>query len=561
MVDKFLVEASAALSSSLEYQTTLNLVTKLSVPYIADWCSVYLVNESGIPKPVAITHKDKNIQNFIVEMRQQYPLVYKDTHPAVDVIRNQKPKIFIEKDVDRLLKYIAKDKKHLGMLKTLNIRSYVAVPLIVRGQSIGAMTFASSNPRRIYTDSHLELIEELARRAAIAVENARLYSAAQEEIEERKKAEESLKKSEEELKEAKEQLEIILQGVDDGITVQDPNGQLVYANSAAAKLIGFDNAYDLIQSSTDDVISRFELLDDIGNPLPLTNLPGGKALSGEVVPETTIHYRLKLNNEERWSIVKASPVFGNKKKVLFAINVFQDITERKRIEKQKDEFLAITSHELKTPVTTIKGFIQVLKKRFDDKGDSETSEFLHKVENQIQKLTSLVAGLLDISRIDTGKMEFNKTNFEINSLIKETVEDLSYISDKHQIVFESKIKQTIYADRDRIAQILTNLVLNAITYSPKSTKIVVILDKNKKGYITVKVKDLGIGISKENIGKLFERYFRGNSPKSKTYPGLGLGLFICSEIIKRHNGKIGVSSKVGVGSSFYFSLPIKEVKK
>ena len=179
------------------------------------------------------------------------------------------------------------------------------------------------------------------------------------------------------------------------------------------------------------------------------------------------------------------------------------------------------------------------------------------MDNQLNKLTALVADLLDTSRIEAGKIQFQHTTFSINTLLTEVVEELQRTADKHKLTLKLQKDITITADRERIGQVLINLIANAIKYSPNAKKVEIVISRNVKKEVQIAVKDYGVGISTKDQLLVFDRFFRATHSRKHNYPGLGLGLYISAEIIKRHNGKIWLESKKGKGSIFFFSLPIQ----
>lgn len=231
-----------------------------------------------------------------------------------------------------------------------------------------------------------------------------------------------------------------------------------------------------------------------------------------------------------------------------------DLTERKKLERQKDEFISIASHELKTPVTSLKAFTQVLAKRFSKNGDNAAAAQLEKMDSQINRLTNLIKALLDVTKIEAGKLPFNMEFFNLNTLVKEVMEDIQHTTEQHEIGMQGLITKNVYADREKTGQVLTNLLSNAVKYSPNSNKINVTLH-NDKDMAVVCVQDFGVGIPKQAQSKIFSRFFRVSGNQEKTFPGLGLGLYISAEIIKRLGGKIWVESEMGKGSLFCFRLP------
>lgn len=236
-----------------------------------------------------------------------------------------------------------------------------------------------------------------------------------------------------------------------------------------------------------------------------------------------------------------------------------DITKRRKLELQKDEFFSVASHELKTPLTSIKAFIQLIQKICKGTCNPQMGHYLKRVSVQIDKLTHLINDLLDISKIQSGKLIGIKENIKIDNLIEETIEDVQMTADSgHKIYFKTRSKASVFGDRYRLSQVLANLLVNAIEYSPKSDRVDVEA-KNKNGMVVISVKDYGLGIAKEKQKQLFERFYQVQPSREflGKFSSLGLGLFISAKIVRDHGGDIWLKSEEGKGSTFYFNLPEK----
>jgi signal transduction histidine kinase len=231
------------------------------------------------------------------------------------------------------------------------------------------------------------------------------------------------------------------------------------------------------------------------------------------------------------------------------------MTERKDFEQRKDHFISMASHELKTPLTVLSAYTQLLQERLEAEGRQDIVSHLSKMDDQLTRLTKLVADLLDISKLQAGKLDLAQEIVDINKLIREVVESLQPTT-THRLLIEGAAHQTILGDRDRLAQVLMNLLANAIKYSPRAETVVVRVAQTHDT-LTVSVQDFGIGIAQNHQQRLFERFYRVCSEEDQTYPGLGIGLYIAHEIIERHGGKMWVESTVGKGSLFSFSLPLR----
>jgi PAS domain S-box-containing protein len=252
-----------------------------------------------------------------------------------------------------------------------------------------------------------------------------------------------------------------------------------------------------------------------------------------------------------------SPIQDSKGKIIGAAKIARDITERKDLERRKDEFISIASHELKTPLTSIMGFTQLLYRRFQQRDDKESLRFLARMDVQLTKLTKLIDDLLDISKMQTGHLEYRKEPFELDMLVQEIIENVQGTTQTHRLVLDNPARVWVYADRDRIGQVLMNLLTNAIKFSARADKVLVqVLSEGPDA--VVRVQDFGLGIDEAHQEKIFERFYQVSESDTKHYAGLGIGLYISSEIIKRHQGRIWVESRKGEGSTFSFSLPLLE---
>ena len=229
---------------------------------------------------------------------------------------------------------------------------------------------------------------------------------------------------------------------------------------------------------------------------------------------------------------------------------FEDVTERDRLQQMKDEFIRIASHELKTPVTSLKGFAQLLHRRFQNQEVEQAAHILSRMDRQLTILTTLINDLLDVARLQTGKLSQKEEVFNLADLVRGTVEDIQAITPSHHLVFEGDENAPVNGDRDRLGQVLINLLTNAIKYSPQAEKVVVHLVTEER-FATVRVEDFGIGIATVHHEKVFEQYYQVTHSS-----GLGIGLYVSNEIIQQHQGRMWVESTEGVGTSFTFSLPL-----
>jgi PAS domain S-box-containing protein len=319
---RFLAEASAVLSSSLDYHETLATVARLAVPTLADWCAVDILEGDGHLKRLAVEHPDPEKVRLAYEIERRYPPDPEAPRGLYQVLRTGEPEMVAEIPAE-LVEQAARDEWHGELLRKLDLRSYMVLPLVARGRTLGAISFIAAESGRRYGQDDLQLGEELARRAALAVDNAKLFEEAQREINERRWAQEELRGS-------RDQLEAILRGVAEGIMVQDPSGRVIYANETAARLSGLSSVQEMVEAPPGELLTRYELLDEEGQPFPVDELPGRRALAGEEGAEEVVRFRILATDEERWMVVKATPIFGERGKVLMAVIILRDITENRR---------------------------------------------------------------------------------------------------------------------------------------------------------------------------------------------------------------------------------------
>lgn len=232
-----------------------------------------------------------------------------------------------------------------------------------------------------------------------------------------------------------------------------------------------------------------------------------------------------------------------------------DITEQKHDELRKNDFIGIVSHELKTPLTSLTAYLQVLKSKLKAEADPFTTAALNKALAQVKKMGTMVNGFLNLSRLETGKIHIDKEHFRLDSLIEERIEDILLAISGYEITFAACEQVIVFADREKIGSVITNLLSNAVKYSPKGKKIELKCSQ-ENGIVKVEIKDEGMGIKPHDLAHLFERFYRVESKHTHNISGFGIGLYLSAEIIERHQGKIWVESKSGIGSTFYFNLPI-----
>ncbi|WP_316809137.1 PAS domain-containing protein [Pedobacter agri] len=363
---------------------------------------------------------------------------------------------------------------------------------------------------------------------------------------EREQVELKIEKRTRELNENREYLDSIIQTIRQGLIVLDPEYKVISANDFFYKTFKVEKRDTIGRSLYDlgngqwDIKQLRELLEKI---LPSNN----PVLDFEVDHEFPhIGRKLMLLNAHR---IELEGSF--KDRILIAI---EDISEIRASENRKDDFLSVSSHELKTPLTTIKGYNQTILKLLPADINPKIPIMVNKSGKQIDRLQNIITSLLEMSRIQSGKLVLDAESIDMNILIKEMLEDFQEAHQDHTLTFEGQTRQTVPGDESQISQVLQNLITNAIKYSPDAREIKVMLSE-VSNYIKVSITDFGFGISQEDQKMIFERFFRVSNIQ-KHFPGMGIGLYICAQIIKQHGGTLWVDSEPGKGATFSFTLPI-----
>ena len=269
---------------------------------------------------------------------------------------------------------------------------------------------------------------------------------------------------------------------------------------------------------------------------------------------------LNKAGEYIWHLNLASPVKDENGKVKMWVGSTTEIQKMKDEEERKDNFIKMVSHELKTPVTSIKGYVQLLLTMLQDEQEAllaslPVKTFLVRIDKLVLRLSKLITELLDLSRIEAGRLELKNELFNLNDLMNDAVEDIRFTNPKHGIKIYQDFNCTINGDRGRIEQAAINVITNAIKYSVNNDSIILRIYKADNNYVAVSVQDFGIGIDKKDHEKIFERFYRVGGKSEETYPGFGIGLFIVKEILSQHHGFITVESEKGKGTVFTFTLP------
>ncbi len=512
---RFLAEASAVLASSLDYRTTLGKVARLAVPAVADWCLLDLAQEDGSAERLEVVHADPSKSAIAAGLKRFGPRAGWETPPA-RVLRSGEPIIVPELTPERL-RAVAHDEDHLDAMRAVEPRSVMHVPLEARGRVLGAVTFVSAESGRVYDEDDLLLATDIARRAALAIDNARLFHDAEE----------------------RGQAARVLAAIGDGVVLVDGDGVVRLWNAAAEAITGLSPA-EVVARPVSRAVPGWAAVE---GRIPVA-APASAARRSETVP-------LDLDGREVW--VSISGV-GFSEGTVYA---FRDLTEERRVDELKAEFVATVSHELRTPLAAVHGAALTLRRDDLRLDDATRDSLLQVVADQSDRLAGIVNDILLASRLETDGLVIGRERVDPAELARRVVDAArAHAPDSIAIELSAPAEAPpVAADPDRVRQVLGNLLDNAVKYSPDGGQVVVALEETE-GALRFSVLDRGIGIPATEHERIFERFYRLDPNLTRGVGGTGLGLYICRELVRRMGGRIRVEPREGGGSIFSFELPL-----
>lgn len=519
---EFLLKASRIVYSQSSHIAMLSKIAGHTATRLGNSCIIEIFNtlDGFFPGAIIAAKADKKLKCELLPHNASHDFLAKS---ICNVGNLGKTKICPSVD-SRKICNLAREKK-LPILKCANIKSAVSIPLSFKKNILGTMTICRSSRKNKFSKKDMILAEEVSRRAAIIIENARLNYKVREGTRLHKEAKKKLEES-------NERMRNMLESTSDAFVSVDREWRYTYLNHNAEKyerrtkeqLIG-KVMWEVFPEATKTLFyKKYHEAMRNGKPIDFEEFIDHKWFEIRVVPYPeglSIYYR--------------------------------DITDKKLLDIRKDEFISMASHELKTPVTSIKIYTELLEKL--NLGEKPKA-YLGKMNSQITKLTKLIADLLDISKIQIGKLPSQKSFFNLEELLEDASSTFAKTDPAHKLVSKIRFGGKIWGDKDRIGQIITNLLANAAKYSPKDSKIILSTYESRlTKEIIISVQDFGIGIEKQYQDKIFGRFYRVATKEGKTYPGLGMGLYISHIIAEDHGGRMVVKSEPGKGSTFFVMLP------
>jgi PAS domain S-box-containing protein len=510
----FLAEAGWVLGSSLDYEETLADVARLAVPHVADWCAVDIFVDGTLER-LALEHADP--LKLALARELEAPML-----SAVTVAtRTTEPVLVTEVD-ERALAAFRFNDDQLEIARTLAPKSYVTVPLTARGEVFGSITLVTAESGRVFGAEDLALAVELARHAAAAIDNARLYA----ESERRSRAARAL------------------EAVGDGVVLVDRDGIIRLWNPAATTITGLSEA-EVLGRPIADVVHRWRELSPL---IPVADKPG-EPVRAETVP-------VEFGGRELW--ISGSGV-GFEEGTVYA---FRDLTEERALESLKADFVATVSHELRTPLAAIYGSAQTIRRTDIELDPDIHDQLLSVIASESDRLGTIVSDLLVAGRLDANQLPIEVERCDPAELVEAVVE-AARTHLPESIELELAVPEGILevvADPGQLHQVLANLIDNAIKYSPDGGPVAIEL-ANGDGSIRFSIADSGLGIPASEHRRIFEKFYRLDPDMTGGVGGTGLGLYICRELVRRMDGKIWVESRLGEGSTFVVELPAAEAKR
>lgn len=567
---RFLAEAGDTLSATLDYDETLAQVARFAVPALADWCDVCVPNEAGQIERRAFAGGETVGQATIEALSQCFPIAPDAPHPVARVLRGGRAELRAAVGEADLVA-LAGGTARLPLVRAAGISSYMCVPLLARGHTIGTLTFFSTAPERRYGPAQLALGEEIARRAALAADNARLYRQVQDALAARDRALDAVEGERERL------FGLFMQTPAAVVYLRGPEHRVEFVNPGAIRFLGGDPTGRPVREALAPLATGSGHLQVLDHALR-TGRPVSANEVRALVPAGEHGAR-----EEAFFNIVLQPVResgGTVEGILVhAVEVTAQVQARRQVEtlaaenarlydeardalRQRDVFFSTVSHDLNTPLTTIKGLAQLLRRRAAPFGPELdwVREGLGSIDAAASRMRALIGQLLDVARLQAGEpLALDRRRVNLATLVREAVEEQRQVAEKATIRIETPEPEPIgFWDPVRIGRVAGNLLSNAIKYSPDGGEIRVLVRREGEGdeaCAVLEVQDEGLGIPSADLPHVFTRFFRGSNVTGRI-GGTGIGLAGVRQIVEQHAGSVTVESTEGLGTRFTVRLAL-----
>jgi PAS domain S-box-containing protein len=511
---QFLVETGAVLGSSLDYRNTLAALARLAVPRIADWARVDIF-EDGKLRTLAVEHVDPKKVELALELARRYPEAPDAGQGPPLVLRTGESELATEIS-EEALSELAVDDLHFELVRELGLQSYMCVPLVARGRTLGVISFVAAESGRRYGDEDLALAEELARRAGTAVENAQLYREAEE----------------------RAQAARVLETVGDGVFLVDLSGIVRIWNRAAEAITGLSRS-GVVGRPAAEVLPGWQ---DLTSDVPVAGAPG---------PAAAATLPVELDGEERWLSISG---VGFDEGTVYA---FRDLTEDRALEQIRKDLVATVSHELRTPLAAIYGSALTLARDDLQLEEVMESKLLEVIVEESGRLAEIVNELLVASQLDAGRLDVHIELCDPRALAESVLDAArTHLPQGIKVELEPGGDElpAVAADEGQLRQVLGNVIDNAVKYSPDGGDVRVRIEPFKE-FVRFAIADQGLGIPPTEQNRIFEKFYRLDPDMVRGIGGTGLGLYISRELVRRVNGRIWVEPNQARGSIFYVEVP------
>jgi len=613
---RLLTEVSAVLVDSLDYKAMLVSIARLAVPALADFCFFDVVTADEKIQRVAWQHKDPGKQAWFAQVQRHFP--QHQNPPATPALLTHKAN-YVPEVSDAWIQAAAKSAEELQFLRELQFRSLLSVPLIARNRNLGVLTFGLLTVSdRTYTPADVNLAEELARRVALAVDNARLYHEARDVGENLRQAILILGEQQQQLRTLQRLTNLVNQRLADLPDLLQVMAQAMCEAIPKAQfcLIILHNAQtnllELTAEASNGAVLRagqFEVMKELLDQVFLTGQPAsicGEAHSTGSLPASIYavpiesaqagrlgvlaignwdysaafdqenHYLLLAFGEQAAIALNNAQLINaleEREEQLAAQNAIlarqnQELeSQRQQIQVQnlqlleaaqlKSQFLATMSHELRTPMNAITGFSQLLLRQRHSKLTLQQADMVERILNNGKNLLALINDILNLSKIESGRLELNLEEFNLVQQVVTTTEELRSLADEKNLVlqvYSDCPNCPVINDSSRLRQVLVNLISNAIKFTDCGSVRVEVRELSSDS-LAIVVQDTGIGIASDNLAHIFEEFWQVDQTTTRRFPGTGLGLAITKRLVHLMQGTITVESEVGLGSKFQVTLP------
>lgn len=621
---RFLAEASQLLSSSLDYRTTLENLARLAVPRLADWCAIDVVEPEGVYgsppslKRIAVAHVDRDKASLVWELQQYLNQEQRQYYGSPAVLRSHTSEACFQVD-EAKNKAMAVDRQHLQLLQCLDCRSYICVPLAIGEEIFGTILFATSESGRCYNQADLTLAEDLAQRAALAIENARLYKEAQEATNHLRSTFRILQEQEQQLRTLQQLTNLLNQRLSSLPELLKVMAQATYKtmDTEVCFIALYNSRQEIMlkvvageQTAQIDLNQVFSLNSGVlrsvfrtGDPQIYKNTQGLANLPDViygVAIESAKSGRLGILAVGKWGGTSESEFKPQDQTLLKAVGeqaaiaidnarLIKSLEEgEERLEQQnkmlarqnqelerqqrhiklqniklleaarlKSQFIATMSHELRTPMNAIIGFSQLLLRQGKENLKPQQVQMVDRILSNGKTLLTLINDILDLSKMEAGRLELRLERCNLKTVVSNTVEELRSLAEEKKItlIFTSEVNNPfITNDSNRLRQVIVNLLSNAIKFTDDGS-VNVTISELEKDWVKIIVKDTGIGMSQEQQAEIFEAFRQVDQTLTRKYAGTGLGLAITDSLVTLMGGKILVSSQLEKGSRFEIQIP------